>query len=118
MRRGVATREPTASSSRRRQPLTVRKGWLAVAVTSRPEANRSRNAGLRPLGNAWVMVAGTIVQSSARLHTGTSRSPDASNSPRVTSALVSARNTRVSATRQPDSRRSASIGRLSARSSS
>ena len=72
-------------------------GWPSPS-TSRPEASRSRNAGLVPLGKAWVMVAGTSVQSSARLHTGTSRSPEASSSPRVTSALVSARRTRVSAT--------------------
>ena len=111
-------RLPGANSSRRLHPRTVLNGWLAVASTVRPDASVSRKTGLVPLGNAWVIVAGTMRQSSARLHTGTSRSPDAMSSPRVTSQFVSARRTRVWAVRHPDSRRSASIGRLSARSSS
>ena len=116
--RGTAMRLPTASSSSRTQPSTVRNGWLALAVTWRPDASRSSNTSLTPVGKAWVIVAGTMRRSVSSDHTGMSRSPLAASSPMVTSAPVSARSTRESPVRQPDSRRSASIGRLSARSSS
>ena len=63
------------------------------------------------------MVAGTYLSLPSSAHTGMSVSPDASNAPIVVSWLVSARITRVSAGRQPDSRRSESCGRLSVRCS-
>ena len=61
--RGTAMRVPTASSSRRSQPSTVRNGWLALAVTWRPDASRSSNTSLTPVGKAWVIVAGTMRRS-------------------------------------------------------
>ncbi len=92
---------------------------MAEAVTTRPEARRSSNVGFTPLEKTWVITPGTKRRCSSRVHTGTSRSPAASRAPRLTrrvppvvgsmAAII------VSAVRQPDSRRSASIGRLSAR---
>ena len=92
--RGTAMRLPTASSSRRSQPSTVRNGWLALAVTWRPDASRSSKTSLTPVGKAWVIVAGTMRRSVSSDHTGMSRSPLAASSPIVTSAPVSARRTR------------------------
>lgn len=80
--------------------------------------SRSRNAGLRPLGKAWVMVAGTIVQSSARLQTGTFALAGGQQLSQGDLDVGVGARSADSAIRQPDSLRSASIGRLSARSSS
>ena len=50
-------RLPGASSSRRSQPPTVRNGWLALAVTRRPDASRSSKQSLTPVAKARVMMA-------------------------------------------------------------
>jgi hypothetical protein len=115
--RGTATRDPASRSPSGRHPSSVRKGWLAVASTSRPEVSRTRNTSLTPLGNACVIVRGTKRSRSSSDQTGTLRAPEARRSLSVTSDPVSARNMRVPAVRQPDSRRSESMGFLSVRCS-
>ena len=91
-------------------------GWPS-RVIRRPDARVSSKTGLVPEGKAWVSVRGTSLSRSSSDHTGTSLAPLRISSPRVISALVSARINRVSAVRQPDSRRSLIIGRLSPRCS-
>ena len=117
--RGTAMRLPAASSSSRSQPSTREEGVVGAGRDAGgPTPGGSSNTCFTPVGKACVIVAGTMRRSVSSDHTGMSRSPDAASSPMETSAPVSARSTRASPVRHPLSRRSASIGRLSARSSS
>ena len=60
--RGRAIGVPGSSSSRRRQPSTVRKRWLAVALTVCPSLVVRRETGFDPVQNALETRLGSSFQ--------------------------------------------------------
>ena len=89
-----------ASSASRRHPSQMRK-VVPVTMTRVRTGAGPGTPPLTPPGKAWLGVLRTIRCRPSSDQSGTSRSPEPSRSPSVTSTPVSARRPRVSAVRQP-----------------
>ena len=99
-------------------PSYVRNGWFAVALTFFPDARVSWKTCLTPGREDVGEVPADVAQASRRATRPARRSHRLRAARRIViSAPVSARRTRVSAVRQPDSRRSDICGFLSVRCS-